>query len=826
MTTTVGGDAVRAPARGVFAGLFIVALATLMYEILLTRIFSVTLYYHFAFIAISVAMFGMSVGAVLVYQFPRFFAREGVRSQCAISSLLFGGFSLLSFIGHLLLPVIGGQSLAGFNAVAPTYILTAIPFTFSGIAVALALTRYPTSIGRLYAADLAGAATGCLAFIYVLRITDGPTAVVVVATLGCLAALAFAFGESRRLVAVAAACALLFAMFAGVNTMLAGQQRPLLRLFWVKGAPEQRYLFDAWNSFSRVTVFGDPTVLIPPMGWGMSPVIPHTETQGAYQLRLTIDDAAGTVLTGFSGDLRKHGYLRYDIVNLAHFIKRNADVAAIGSGGGRDVLTALVFDQKSVKGIEINPDIMRALVDEFGDFTGHLERHPRVTLVNDEARSYIARQRDRFDIIQISLIDTFAATAAGAFVLSENSLYTLEAWEMFLKHLSPHGVLTCTRWFSREEPSEIYRLVSLASESLVRRGVTNPRDHIVLVRRMYEGEIPNRPDGVGTILVSPDPFTEADLRTLEYVVSRLRFEMVLSPGFSLEDAFARLASGTDHDRFIADYPLKISAPTDDGPFFFHMLRLRGVFDPGLRPVLEKGANRTNLKAVSMLATLLIVIVCLTILCILVPLILTTQRGSLKGSFPLFLYFAAIGLGFMLVEISQMQRLIVFLGHPVYALSVVLFALLLSSGLGSLLTERLGRRDFTRMALTGFSALLLILAVFGLATPGVAATFDSATTPVRIAISVGIIAGLGLFMGIAFPIGMRLAFFSGATALTPWLWGINGATSVTASVLAIVIALDSGISAAFWTGGASYLLGLLSLAWAISRARRAGALARA
>ena len=800
-----------------YAGLFMVTLATLMYEILLTRIFSVTMWYHFAFVAISVALFGMTVGAILVYQFPNYFTQQRAKYHLSLSSLLFSLSIVPSFLTHLSVPFVIHRSIVGLYSVALMYAVLAVPFVFSGICVCLALTKFPLHVSKLYAADLAGAAVGCMLVIYTLSITDGPTAVVVVALLASLGTVLFVAGEDfKKLRRVALISSLLFASFAAFHSVLAARQLALLRPIWGKRGLEHRPLYEKWNSFSRIAVYGDPDLPREPFGWGLSVTFPGGRQ--LRQLHLDIDAAAGTTLTSFNGNLSDLEHLKYDVINLVHYIRRNSKVLVIGTGGGRDILSALAFEQKSVLGVEINGDIIDAVNRRFGDFTGHLDRNPRVTFINDEARSYIARSRERFDIIQASLTDTWAATAAGAFVLSENSLYTVEAWKIFLDRLSPNGVLTFSRWYFRDRPGEMYRLTSLASGSLAKLHIGNPREHIVIVRHMLSGGAEDVPHGIGTILVSKQPFSGADLDTIEEISVKMRFDVVLSPRFSLDSTFATIASGKDLDMFTARFPINIAPPTDDNPFFFHMLRIRDMFS---RELWKQGLNSLNMKAVFLLGTLLIVVVGLTFLCIIVPLILTTEKASLRGTFPLFLFFVAIGFGFMLVEISQMQRLIIFLGHPTYGLSVVLFGLLLSSGIGSYLTENISNPDKIGPTVVRLLALICVLAIFGRLTPYAIGRFHESATVLRIVAATIMLFPLGLFMGMAFPLGMRVAS-SKAAHITPWLWGINGATSVCASVVAVAIALSSSISASFWTGFFSYVVAFLAFVWAslpVSSAQR-------
>jgi hypothetical protein len=792
--------------RSVYLGLFLITLATIMYEIALTRIFSVSTWYHFAFVAISVAMFGMTVGALVVYLRPAWFPPAHISRGLGISALLFGVAIVLSLLTQLAVPFATGLSVLGVYTVVLTYVVVATPFVFSGISVTLALTRFPRQLPSLYAVDLLGAATGCGLVILALDATDGPTTVVATALIACAASACFlTAADGPRLRALGLVAITLLALFVSVNSLRIMEQASLLRVEWVKGTRQPRPLFEKWNSFSQITVNGDPARPTPAQGWGLSPTYPaHRWVQ---QLWLLIDGGAGTLLTRFDGRLEMVEHLKYDVTNAAHWLRRDARVLVVGTGGGRDVLSALAFGQREIVGVEINEAIIDVVNAYFGSFTGHLDRDPRVTFVNDEARSYIARQRQHFDILQISLIDTWAATGAGAFVLSEHSLYTAEAWTHFLDRLTPRGLLSVSRYYYDPRPDEIYRSTSLAVAALIERGVTRPRDHMAIVRHATGADGVSAPLGMATLLVSPTPLSAADVNALEETARRLKFEVVLSPRHAATAAFDTLTSGRDLSVFYEQFPVNIAPPTDDTPFFFHTLRLRDIFNGALWQA-GLGGDASNVGAVWVLGVLLITVVGLTVLCVVVPLALTADRSVLAGTTPLFVFFAGIGFGFMLVEISQMQRLIVFLGHPTYGLSVVLFAMLASSGVGSLVAGHL--HGVGLRAVAPLMLLVGTLAIFGAVTPLAIRGFDDATTPARIAVAVGLLFPIGFLMGMAFPLGMRAAAHR-APALGPWLWGINGATSVCASVIAVAIALHWGIAASFWTGVCCYVAATVALA---------------
>jgi hypothetical protein len=528
---------------------------------------------------------------------------------------------------------------------------------------------------------------------------------------------------------------------------------------------------------------------------------------------MLIDSTAGTVMTGFDGDLDGTDFLRYDISNLAYHMQEGDDfhhAAVVGVGGGRDVLSAAEFGAERIAGIEINGNILDLVTDTYGDFT-NLDQVEGLDLVNDEARSYITRTSDNFETIQISLIDTWAATSAGAFALSENSLYTTDAWDTFLDQLTDDGILTVSRWFRHEnpEPLEMLRTTALASQVLTDRGVENPRDHILI----YEGP-PEGPVGatVGTIMVSKEPFTDDQLATAEEVAEDMQFHPVLGPDFQNDEfPFAALTEpggpGANLDVVKAD----ISPPTDDKPFFFQMV------DVGNMIKMDLPANKQVFRSVVVLAALAVAVLILAAFCIGGPLYQISRETQHKGRRPYYLYFCGIGLGFLMVEISQLMRLSTFLGHPTYALAVVLFTVLIFSGLGSMVVDRIIKIHKPMSLLVPLLVLLGVALVFGLVTPTLIEEFAGRVTEVRIAVAVAILAPMAFFMGMPFSIGMKMAS-TDEDSPTAFLWGINGAMSVVASVFATVIALFFGIIWTFIAGLAAYVLAAGSMYVLVKRLR--------
>lgn len=776
------------PAPRTYVALFLVTFATLCFEILLTRIFSVTLWYHFAFIAVSVAMFGMTAGALVVYLRPAWFPAHRTAQQMAWSASAFGITLVASILIHLKLPTLSPLRLS------VTYAVTVVPFLFSGICVCLALTRFPAATNRLYAADLAGAALGCAGYVALLSVMDGISAVFATAAIAIAAGFAFLPPEDRRPRLVLAGLAALSCLLTAASNISFHQNQPLIGFTWVKVGLETPPVFERWNAYSRITVHAyapDAPVL-----WGASSKF-QTD-QRVAQVWLRMDALAGTLLTEFKGDLREVDYLRHDITSLVHHLRPRGKTLVLGAGGGRDVLSALLFGAPEVVAVEINAITLDTVNRRFGDFTGHLDRIPGVVFVHDEARSWVQRSTAKFDVIQASWIDTWAATAAGALALTENSLYTVEAWRSFLDRLTPAGLLTFTRAYADNDPKEAARLTALAREALASRGVSNPAEHIMLVVNQNERGGPV--GGNATILVSASPFAAADIARMRAICEELGFRLAVAPG--MRSASTPLlwaaATGEGLDEIGRRWPYRLDAPTDDRPFFFNLLSLARLSE-----VVTSDAEDSQVRVLMSLLGLLATVAGLSLACIVAPLVLAAPglRPGRKDR-PLVVYFAAIGLGFMLAELALLQRLSLFLGHPAYGIGVALFCLLLAGGAGSYL----GGRWRWLASIAGsrvLAALAVLVALEALLLPGVLAFSQSASTPLRLALSMLVLAPIGLLMGMAFPLGARAA--AHMQRILPWLWGINGAASVLASVVAAVVSLELGIIANLWLGALCYLL---------------------
>ncbi|CAN5374795.1 hypothetical protein BH10CYA1_BH10CYA1_20480 [soil metagenome] len=797
---------------GTYVGLFLASLCTLMYEILITRIFSATMWYHFAFMALSLVMFGLTLGSLLVFSKPKVFTEERAAEHMAASIFLLGSSIVVSFCCYL--PVRFLPTLPTFNGILAVnlylaftmlyiYSVFAMPFVAGGVCICLALTKFPKQTSQLYAADLIGAALGCPLVIVLLNAVDIATAVFSVAALCCVGALVCSLQlPAKKYKFLSAAASLLFVGAAVTQFVNFTSNSSCLRLIYTKGI-ESHPIFEKWSALSCVRVTKPDTDAI--WSWGINPDV---VSRHLPFLMVDNDSSNGTLLHSFNGDFSKVDFLKMDITNFAHYLRPQSNVLVIGVGGGRDILSSLVFNDKSVVGVEVNPGMLYLLTNKYGDYTGHLDRYPSVKLVNDEARSYVTRAGTKFGIIEASLIDSFAATAAGAFAQTENSLYTVEGWKVFLDHLTDNGVITFSRPYTPVSSNEIYRLLALACEALRKDGVSEPTTHVLLIGNHFPGFA----IGAGraaTLLVSKAPFSVADLKLADQISAKLGFEVIFSSEKCTDPIFKTLASSKTPVQFFDSYKVNLEPPTDDCPFFFNLLSPRHLFENALWT--NQGYSQNSGQGLGALTVpllvmfnLILITTVLTGLCILLPLWLVVDKKTIAGTLPLIGYFSCIGLGFMFVEVSQMQALTIFLGNPTYGLSVVLFTLLLSGGTGSFATKAIKEDQLKKVGTILFLILLISLAVFAFLLQPITQSFIASEAPIRILLCTALLSVPGFFMGMAFPIGMRLAQ-NRAPQSAPWLWGINGATSVCASVIAAFISLNWGIHLAFWTGIGIYCL---------------------
>ena len=785
------------------AGLFLTTLATLTLELLDTRLLSVLTWYHLSFFAVSTAMFGMSAGAVRVYLGGARFSgdhapRALVRATTALAVAI-----PLAHAANLYIRIDVEPSLLGELALFATTLALAAPFYLSGVAVALALTRVPGPSGLVYAVDLAGAALGSLLVVPLLKALDISSAALACGAVAAAAGLCFRVFEGRSSRVAGIALVLLLAVATGANHASSRG----LRVVYSKGQRIDRDSIarESWTIHGQL-VTGYPRAG-PPLYWGPG--------KGAWDytvesVGMAIDGCAGTALTAWDGNPDSLRWVQHDVTALPYHLRRGGNVAVIGVGGGRDLLTALWARSRSVTGIEVNKGLLDLLRGELREMANLADR-PDVTLVHDEARSWLTRTPQRFDVLQMSLIDTWAATGAGAFTLSENGLYTVEAWKIFLDRLTPHGLLSVSRWYSPVNASETSRLLALATAALLDRGVADPRRHLVLVAG---GGV------VATLLVSNEPFTRAEVERVLAVQLTYDFKLLLAPGLRPADPLlgriASSGSASELAEVLESLAFDYSPPHDERPYFFNLLRprqlLRGVDLTQATGVIAAG----NLLATRTLIELWVISLLLVALVLFGPLASAGLPRMGRGPFASAIaYFALIGAGYMLVQVPLMQRFSVYLGHPTYTAAVTLFSMILATGAGSLLSDRVPIESDARARVVIPLAIASLLVVGTLSLQSVIDRTIAWDLFARCAVVVAFVAVIALPLGLCFPLGLRLVRAVSDEA-TPWMWGVNGACGVLASVTAVGISMWWGIHASLYTAVAAYALLVLPAA-ALGRA---------
>jgi len=765
----------------------LVSTVIFLLQITVTRLFSATMYYHFAFLAIALALFGSGASGVLVYALGPRLAPLGTPRALAAASLLLAATAAAAvpvILGHPFSPV--DPPAVTLRRLALVYGTTALPFFFGGAAISLAVARFPRSMSRLYLFDLGGAAAGCLLVIPLLDRLGAIDTVLLAAVLGWLAAAVFAGAcdgvapgwplDRRDWVAIGLVGVAVVGLFA-VNRSTG---RMGVRL--AKGLRETGHvLFEKWNSFSRVTVWGsftDPAVL------------------------LMIDADAGTLLLRDPRVADPRAWVAGRVEALAYHLKPGARALVIGAGAGADVVMARALGAGEVTAVEVNPIIARdvASSEPFRSWSGAVYEQPGVRLVVDEARSFIRSSRERYDVIQATMVDTWAATAAGAFALTENNLYTVEAFGDYLDRLAPGGVVSFTRWHA-EPPDQLLRLVTIARAALAERGETDAASRLVIVRGPGEEARARAP---ATVLLKASPFTDAELDEVEAVAARAGFVLLYTPRTRPPGDLLRLVEAPDPGAVWRALPRDVSPTRDDRPFFFQTVRLAGLAD--LRLGGDDEWQKTNLGTLVLVAVGVFTLLS-TVTFILLPLGFVRRRTGPTGLRPSWLTgFAGLGLGYVVVEVVLVQKCILFLGHPVYALSVVLFSLLAWSALGSLASGRVAEERLPAFLPRALAGVALLVAAYSAVLSPLFGALVGLPRPARVAIAAVLLAPLGMALGTPMPSAVRLLGLAAARAV-PWAWGVNGAASVLGSVAALILALGAGFDRALLVGAGSYLLAL-------------------
>ena len=761
-----------------YLGVAFTTLATLILELSLTRIFSVVFYYHFAFLAISIALFGLGAGGLFSYVvasrggniFHKLGVLAVVNSLAVVASLVF----ILTRAGEL-----GNLTLAG------VYFASALPFFFSGAVISIAVAEAIQRVDRVYFFDLLGAASGCLMLVPFLNYLGGPNTVIAASVLLAVsAAVWYNLAGSLRGRAGAVTLALVF-----VALMAFNGKSHVIDVRYAKGHHIAQESFVRWNPISRIALLN-----------------PNSSDP-----EIVIDADASTGIPKFDLEHltdQQRAYLLHEGPGFPYMLRPGAKTLVIGPGGGWDVARALTGGSQDVTAVEINPIIARTIMQQrFADLSHRLYFRPQVHLFVEDGRSFVRRSPEKYQVLQATLVDTWASTAAGAFALSENNLYTTDAFRDYLNHLTDDGLMVFTRW-GFQPPRESLRLLSLAIESLGEVGESDAWRHVVVLRDRAQNI--NGFGALDTVMIFRKPLGDADIARVKAALSQTNLRALYIPGDAPSNEFGELLRSADPKTFWASYRYNVTPVDDDRPFFFYTVQPRDVLN-----FLKEGGLSADYK-INRALPLLFEVVGISILAIIVvlafpPLLLGERLPAGKGVRGFLLYFVCIGTGYILIQVALIQKFVLFLGHPTYALTVIIFSMLISSGLGSYWSRRLtGESSNTgRLSAVLIGVAVTVTALAYLAAP-VSEFGVGWPLPLKALVTVCLIAPAGFLMGIPFPTGLTRLEQNFPQAVR-WAWALNAAASVLGSAAAICLAIYIGLRATVLMGAFLYLCAL-SVLW--------------
>ena len=770
------------------------------------RLFSIIQWHHFAYMMISLALLGYGASGTFL-ALTRKWLKGRFREAYLVNAVLFGISAVVCFRLAQAVPFNALEVL--WDPQQPAwlmlmFLLLFIPFFCVANCICLAFSEFSTQLHRVYCFDLIGAGTGALVVIGLLFIVSPAIALQVVGALGLLSA-AVAWRECGiRPQWPASALTLAAAMMLLLGTGFS------LRVSEFKGLSQSMQVLGVQQIDNRSSPLGLLTTT-------KSPAVPFRYAPGLSlntpgpipaQLGVFTDADNLSVLTRFDGGLEKLAYLDYLSSALPYHLLEAPEVLVLGAGGGADVLQALYKQASHIDAVELNPQVVELVNMEFADFTGALYDHPGVMVHYGEARGFVSASSRRYDLIQVALLDSFSASSAGLYALSENYLYTVEAFAEYLQHLQPAGILSITRW-TKTPPRDGLKIFATAIAALEQAGISEPGRHLAMIRSW----------NTSTLLVKKEPFSSDAISSLKSFCQERWFDTVYYPGMTADEAnrYNQLQQpwffeGANHllgpasAAYMDDYKFNIRPATDDRPYFSHFLKWRTL--PELLALRERGGMPMLEWGYLILIATLVQALLASFLLVLLPLWLRRRTETRVAGlrWRIMAYFAAIGTAFMFVEIAFIQKFILFLHHPLYAISVVLCAFLVFAGLGSLMSERWSKRVSLLGVTTGIGLLSVL---YVLLLPGLFNWLLQLPVEFKIPVSVLLIAPLAFLMGMPFPRGLGIVS-DRLPSWIPWAWGINGCASVVSAMLATLLAIHLGFMFVVFVAVVLYLLSALVL----------------
>jgi hypothetical protein len=782
--------------RPLYPEVFLVSFGVILLEISYTRIFSFKLFYYFTYLIIGIALLGMGSGGVFTAVSPRF-RRVGlariVPAACilASASVLAGYFAIaLIQLNSMGLPNIAREDIKLLIITACVF----TPFLLGGIVIATVFSEDPERIHRLYFADLLGAGIGCALVVPLVGWLTPPACVFLSGLVFVAAGMPLATRHLRRslILAVPVATALLVGVLH--PSLLPEPVTDELKTMSPQHSANAKYHFSAWSPVFRIDVMDSP------FDTGARYIINH-------------DGIIGSTLHRFDGNLSSLQHFDHDSRSYPFGITRpNPKVLIIGAAGGHEVLASLYFGASHITGVELNPATYSLLTTHFADYTGHIATNEKVTLINGEGRSFLRRDESKYDLIWFVAPDSYAAmnsATSGAFVLSESYLYTTEMIQDSLAHLTPDGIICMS--FGEvnfdEKPNRTSRYLSSARLAFTNSGVPDFPKHVILVTQpsVFQESM---------MFLKRSPFTAEEIEVFRARTSNVKNSIIryawTQPASNHQPNRIITASDADLKRLYRDSPYEVGPVTDNAPFFWHFAR----FSDAIRGTALKraGWDMEDATGERVLMTLLATVIVFAGVFLLLPFLAIRETWvHIPHKASAAVYFAALGMGFMFFEIVLIQKLTLFLGYPTYSLTVTLFALLLFTGIGSLVSPLYAQqRNRTLFVLLGMLTVLMLFYQVGMGR--IVTSWIGSPLAIRIAITVACLAPLGLCLGAFMPIGLRTV--AGVTEykaeFVAWAWAVNGFFSVISSILATILSMTWGFTIVLALAVLAYLVGIAAL----------------
>jgi len=787
---------------GIFLSIFLISFSVLSYEILLMRIFSITSWSHFAYMIISVALLGFGASGTFTSLFQR-----------RLKKHFYSFFTLFSFLFSLSLwlcfalsqkipfdPFLIVWYKRQYLYLLEYYLLLFVPFFLGATCIGISFSYFSQKISKVYFCNLLGSGAGALGVILFMYFFSSLSVLLFIIAVGFLSTLIASFYLDRK-VSVAllflSLVSLLFFSFFPLRLNISQYKSLSVTL----NLPQAEILKEVSSPLGLIDVVRSPAIRhAPGLSLNFKEDIPP-------QIALFTDADSMSAITNFHNQLSNLKYLDYISSALPYHLLDEPRVLIVGAGGGGEVLAALYHRAALIEAVEVNPQVVSLVRDEYAEFSNQIYSHPSVKVFVAEGRGFIQSREDKYDLIQLALLDSFSASSAGVYALSESYLYTKEALQEYIRHLTPKGILCITRWL-KIPPRDGIKLFATAVESLEELGVKDPSSQLIFVRSW----------ATSTLLIKRSPFTSLEVRAVKDFLGERLFDSIWYPGMEIDEvnhynilpeAYYYQASQNilfgKREEFYRNYSFHIKPATDNSPYFFHFFKWKSLSHL-LKTMGGQWIPFVEWGYIVLAATLIQTII-LSIILIVLPLFFLKKRTPSQSKLRIFTYFFSLGIGYMFIEISFIQRFTLFLSYPIYAVAVVIAAFLFFSGWGSYLSERIKTKRLSNISLA-VGAIVVIALIYLFYLEDIFNLFIACSDAVKISLSLLFIAPLAFFMGMPFPLGLARVS-SKLPPLVPWAWGINGCFSVISTVLATVLAISLGFNLVILIALSLYILAAVS-----------------